>query len=171
MVKRLQLGSLITLLILLVLVAPASATAPAGVSGQYWLTEPPANLQMRPAGNNCIIDVDMTYPFTGDLIGTAVAHFRVVSHGPCENNMPFSYDESLKAKGTFTGEVLGQAGTFDFIYEGKGWPAAPGEEALDVRIVILSGTGGLEGLHGMLDVTYVMGDAFDSYEGQVHFDP
>ena len=96
-------------------------------------------------------------------------------HGPCTADVPPGqglYDANLKARGTFTGEVLGAYGTFDFTYEGKEWPyEQPGDLGLAARIVILSGTGDLANLHGVLDVTYVVGDAFDSYSGRIHFDP
>lgn len=171
--KKLILFSTVLLLatLLLALAMPASATPPENVSGKYWLTEPYANMTLRQAGQNCFIEVDATYPFTGDLVGTATAHFRALSHGPCETAYPFANPENLYAQGTFTGLVAGKSGTFDFVYEGRAWPAEPGETALDVRIVILSGTEELAGLHGMLGVSYVMGDPFDSYSGQIHFDP
>jgi hypothetical protein len=154
---------------------PALATRPIEVSGEYGLnTSPPTNLVWRPAGNNCILEVDLTYPFTGDLVGDAVFHYRIVSHGPCTADMPpapFAHDENLKAVGTFTGQVKDRSGSFDFIYEGRAWPAEPDELALTARIVVVSGTGELAGLHGVLDVTYMMGEPFDSYSGQIHFDP
>jgi hypothetical protein len=175
MSRRIVFGAALALIALMTIAAPASATPPTEVSGEYWLnTSPPTKLAWRPAGNNCILEVDLTYPFTGDLDGDAVFHYRLVSHGPCTAEipaMPFAHDETLKAVGTFTGRVKDRSGSFDFTYEGRAWPAEPGELALTARIVVLSGTGDLTGLHGVLDVSYIMGEAFDSYSGQIHFDP
>ena len=96
-------------------------------------------------------------------------------HGPCTAEVPPPqgvYESNLKARGTFSGEVLGMAGSFDFTYEGKEWPfEVPGDLGVAARIVVLSGTGELDNLHGVLDVTYLVGDIFDSYSGNIHFDP
>jgi hypothetical protein len=140
------------------------------VSGSLWWAGPPGIPVFRPAGNNCIIDVDVPYEFDGNLIGEATLHFTVVSHGLCPAG-PFDYNENLKAQGTFFGTVNDKEGTFDLKFVGKGWPAEPGELALTAKIVVLSGTGELANLHGVLDVSYIMGDATDSYSGQIHFDP
>ena len=65
---------------------------------------------------------------------------------------------------------LCEPGGFDFAYEGKVWPAEPGELFLTARIVILSGTGELANLHGRLDQAAVQGEA-PTYSGQTHFGP
>lgn len=169
--KRMLFCTLLALVGLSMLVGTASATAPTEVSGTYSIVDVYEILGARPAGNNCILEVDAEYPFSGDLEGTAYAHFKAVIHGPCETAAPFANREMYHAKGTFVGTVLGQAGTFDFTYEGRGWPAEPGEQAVAARIVVLTGTGDLENLHGVLEVSYIMGETFDSYTGQVHFDP
>ena len=175
MSRRIVFGVALVLVALMTIAAPASATPPTEVSGEYLLnTSPPTNLAWRPAGNNCILEVDLIYPFTGELVGDAVFHYRIVSHGPCSADMPpapFAHDENLKAVGTFTGQVKDRSGSFDFNYEGRAWPAEPGELALTARIVVLSGTGDLAGLHGVLDVSYIMGESVDRYSGQIHFDP
>jgi hypothetical protein len=128
---------------------------------------PPANRVWRPAGNNCIVEFDGTYTYTGDLKGTSVAHFKIVSHGPCGPNggIPFAYHETLHARGTFTGEVKGVPGSFDFVETPKSWPEDSHKAGYTSHLVVLSGAGGLAGLHGMLDV--VGGD----YQGRIHFDP
>jgi hypothetical protein len=169
--RRLLFGVVVGLVALLTAAVPVLATPPTDVRGEYWLGNPMMMPTLREAGGNCFITVDLEYPFTGDLSGTALFHYRVVSHGPCAQALPFAHNENLKAWGTFYGEVSGRAGSFDFVYQGKGWPAEPGELALTARIVILSGTEGLSNLHGVLEVSYIMGQAFDSYVGQIHFDP
>ena len=164
---------LIILLLTLVLAVPASATPPTEVSGSRSMSAPPANRTWRPAGNNCIVEVDLSYAYEGDLEGTSSTHFRIVSHGPCGPNgpVPYKYHETLKARGTFTGDVGGKSGTFDFTETAEVWPADPGEVALTGRIVILSGTGELANLHGLLDVSWVKGEHYSTYSGRIHFDP
>jgi hypothetical protein len=111
--------------------------------------------------------VDITYGYEGDLVGTSASHFRIVSHGPCEATgpVPYKYHETLHVRGTFTGEVLGVSGTFDFIETPKNWPEDSDKAGYTSHLVILSGTGDLRSLHGMLDV------AGGDYEGRLHFDP
>ena len=48
---------------------------------------------------------------------------------------------------------------------------ARGRIGQGARIVVLSGTGDLASVHGMLDASYIMGNPLDSYSGQIHFDP
>jgi len=168
--KRILLVTMLTLLALVVISTPVSATIPTDVYGKIMFAGPPT-VVFRPAGNNCIGDVDVIWAFIdGDLEGFAPVHLRVVSHGPCPA-MPFQNQENIKASGTFSGEVDGKSGTFDFNYVGRAWPADPGELALTASIVVLSGTDELSNLRGELDVSYNMGDDFDSYSGQIHFDP
>ncbi len=161
------------MLLAAVLAVPASATGPTEVSGTYVMNAPPANRIWRPAGNNCIVEVDLTYTWHGDMEGSTAGHYRIVLHGPCgpEGPEPYRYHETLHGKGTFTGMVNGRAGSFDFNYVGKNWPADPGELALTSRFFILSGTGELANLHGRLDGWWIKAEPFSSYSGQVHFDP
>jgi hypothetical protein len=158
---------LITLLLMLVLAVPASASKPTEVSGCRWMGAPPQNRTWRPAGNNCIVEVDLTYGYDGNLEGTSVAHFKIVSHGPCGPNgpIPYKYHETLHARGTFEGYVLGTFGTFDFIETPKNWPADSDKAGFTSHLVILSGTGDLASLHGMLDIVGL------DYSGKIHFDP
>jgi hypothetical protein len=165
--------SLAILMLALVLVVPTSATPPAEVSGTYWMSAPPANRIWRAAGNNCIVEVDLTYEWIGPVEGTSTGRYRIVLHGPCGPNgpEPYKYHETLHGKGTFTGTVNGNAGSFDFNYVGENWPADPGELALTSRYFVLSGTGELANLHGRLDGWWIKGEPFSSYSGRVHFDP
>jgi hypothetical protein len=147
MKRRILSATVLTLVILLILAIPASATKGIEVSGDMMYAAPPENLVFQYADNTCILDVDLPYQFTGNLVGIATLHWRVVSHGPCPVG-PFQYNENLKARGTFVGTVDGKEGSFDLIFVGKSWPVASGELALTANIVILSGTGGLANLHG-----------------------
>ena len=171
MKKRNLFGVALALVALLTLALPASATQSNAVSGKMEYASQPPIPEFRQAGHNCFISLDLGYHFfDGDLDGVATLHWNIVSHGPCPAG-PFQYDENLKARGTFVGTVDGKEGTFDLIFVGRGWPAETGEPALTAKIVVLSGTGELANLHGLLEVSYNMGDAFDSYSGKMHFDP
>jgi hypothetical protein len=174
--KRSLFGIVLALVVVMTAVAPAAATPPNDVSGTYSLSESTLDyLQWQPAGNNCKLECGFTYPFEGDLAGTATFHYSLMVHGPCtadEAPPPGMYYSTLKAWGTFTGEVVGESGTFTFTYEGREWPyGQPGDLGLRARIVILSGTEELKNLHGVLDVTYMVGDPVDTYSGQIHFEP
>jgi hypothetical protein len=172
-VKKRMCVLFITLLLTLMLALPASASKPTEVSGIRVGTVDMGSRVWRSAGKNCILDADATYTFTGDLDGTAPAHLRIVSHGPCGPNGPikFAYYETIKIQGTFTGDVLDTGGTFDFSETGKVRPVDPGEVLWSSRMVVLSGSGGLANLHGLVDVTLVKGQPPATYSGQVHFDP
>jgi hypothetical protein len=154
-------------LLTLALAVPASASQSTAVSGVRMFHVPPDNRVWWPAGNNCIVEFDGTYTYTGDLDGMSVAHFKVVSHGPCGPNgpIPYAYHETLHGQGTFTGEVKGVSGSFDFVETAKNWPEDSHKAGLTSQLVVLSGTGDLAGLHGMLDIVWA------DYSGQMHFDP
>jgi hypothetical protein len=174
MSKRSLFGIVLALAMVMMVVAPASATPPSDVNGTYSVSTLDY-LEWQPAGNNCKLEAGLTYPFEGDLAGTATFHYSLMVHGPCTADEPPGqgvYYTTLKAWGTFTGEVVGESGTFTFTYEGREWPyGQPGDVGVRARIVIVSGTEDLEDLHGVLDVTYMVGDPFDTYSGQIHFDP
>jgi hypothetical protein len=161
---------LVALIALLVITVPAIASTAFDVSGTMAYAGPPTNIEMKTAGENCFIDVDLPYAFTGDMQGIAPFHFRIVSHGACPAE-PFEYAENLKARGTFVGSVGDKQGSLYLKFVSTAWPAETGELALVGKIFILSGSGELANLHGLLDVSYIMGDAYDSYSGQFHFDP
>jgi hypothetical protein len=132
------------------------------------MSAPPANRTWRTAGNNCHVEVDLTMDYGGDLVGTAVEHFRIVAHAPCppDGPAPHKYYETIHVRGTFVGEVAGREGTFEFIKTARNIPLDSGGWVWISRMVILSGTGELANLHGRLEI-----DTDDNYTGQIHFDP
>lgn len=168
--RRILSFILVALIALLVITGSAFASTSMEVSGTMAYAGPFTNLEMQSAGDNCIIELDLPYAFSGDMQGSVPFHFRVVSHGACPA-APFQYAENLKAQGTFTGSVGDKEGSLELKFVAKAWPAEPGDLALTGKIIILSGTGELAHLHGLLDVSYIMGNDFDSYAGQLHFDP
>lgn len=168
MKKYFVYSTLLAVLVLLVVASTASAEAARySVSGTYGIVDVygvPTNVQQ--IGKFCSLEVDAAYPFYGDLEGTAYLHFWALIHGSCDAPF-FTYKENYKATGTFVGTVLGEEGTLDLFYQGRGWPAEVGEQAVSSKIIIRSGTGDLEGAKGVLDVSYLLGSSYDTYEGHV----
>jgi len=165
--KRRWLILLTTLLLTLVLAVPVAATQPTEVSGGRGFVPDIASRTWRPAGKNCIADVDGVFTYTGDLNGIAPAHLRVVSHGLCgpKGPLPYVYHETVHIRGTFNGSVFETSGSFEFVETAKNWPEGSRKAGYTSQVAILSGAGGLVGLHGTLKVVD------DQYSGQVHFDP
>jgi hypothetical protein len=165
--KRRWLIGLTALLLTLLLAVPAAATQPTEVIGSRGFVPDIASRTWRPAGKNCIADVDGVISYTGDLDGTAPVHLRVVSHGPCgpDGPLPYAYHEAVHVWGTFSGSVFGASGSFEFVETAKNWPEGSHKAGYTSQVAILSGAGGLAGLHGTLNVVD------DQYSGQVHFDP
>ncbi len=169
MKKRILFAVILTFAFVFSLVMPASASQTMPASGKLAWAGPPMNLEMKQFGTNCFMSTDIAYRFfDGNLDGSAETQWSILTHGPCPAS-PNQYKEDLMATGTFTGKVDGKSGTLKLLIVMKGWPAAPGELANIGKIIILSGTGGLEGLQGVLDVTYYMGDPSDAYSGKLHF--
>jgi hypothetical protein len=151
---------LISVLLALVLVVPASASSVIRVSGTRQGASPPMNREWWPVGDDkCFVRVDFVYEYQGTLTGTALTHLDILSHGPCEENgpVPYKYYENLLLRGTFTGEVDGASGSFDFVEVAEVFPVDPPEASLKGRMLIRSGTGDLEGARGYLTTEWVKG--------------
>jgi hypothetical protein len=165
--KRRMYTLLIILLLTLVLAAPASATNPTAVSGTRWINAPPQNVTCTPVGRACIIEVDMSFGYEGDLVGTSVQRVQIPSRCPCEaiGLVPLRRPETYHVRGTFAGDVLGLSGTFDYIQTPQNGHEGSDRSGFASQLTILSGSGDLAGLQGVLDV--VDGD----YLGWVSFEP
>lgn len=168
MKKYLVTSTLLMVFVLIAVVSSASAQAVMHpISGTYGVVnvyDLPTNI--TPVGRFCRLEVDAHYPFEGDMQGTANLHFWALIHGPCDSGF-FEHKENYMATGTFEGTVKGEEGTLELFYTGRGWPAEVGEQAVDSKIIIRSGTDGLEGAEGVLHVTYLMGEEVDKYEGHI----
>jgi hypothetical protein len=158
---------LITLLLTLLLVVPVAATKPAEASGHWWMSAPPQNRTWRTAGNTCIIEVDLTLSYDGTLDGISHEHFWIKSHAPCPPDGPVAhkYYETIHVRGTFDGKVDGRSGTFTFTENARNIPTGLGDYVWIGKMAILSGTGELANLHGIVDLSN------DVYTGRIHFDP
>jgi len=168
MKKRLLFAVSLSLVLALTLGMSVSASQAIQVSGKMAWAGPPTNFVEKQIGAFCFISTDLPYQFyDGNLEGFAETHWWILSKGPC-GAVPNQYKGNLNARGTFTGTLDGKEGTLDFLITMRVWPADPGELADIGKITILSGTGELDGLHGVLDVTYYMGDPGDTYSGVLH---
>ncbi|MFN2228385.1 MAG: hypothetical protein ACK2VA_01325 [Anaerolineae bacterium] len=171
-------------MLVLVLVVPASATQSTHVSGDwpdYGLIGGPPSFTER--GKTCYIEGDFWYGWGGDITGRSDAHLDIVSHGPCfdESGALYpkaSFREGLKVTGIFEGCVLDRCGTFEYrelmtFTPVEGGPADTPNYDLVGRIIIQHGTGGLAGLHGVLTEEGSSRDGVEAggYEGEIHFDP
>jgi len=171
-------------MLVLVLVVPASATQSTHVSGDwpdYGLIGGPPTFTER--GKTCYIEGDFWYGWGGDITGRSDAHLDIVSHGPCfdESGALYpkaSFREGLKVTGIFEGCVLDRCGTFEYrelmtFTPVEGGPADAPNYDLVGRIIIQHGTGGLAGLHGVLTEEGGSTDGAEhgGYEGEIHFDP
>jgi hypothetical protein len=170
-VKKLIVLLLSGLLLAALLVTPAFATPPRLAEGTLEFVM--GSWESRTAtdrGGNCIVEVkNGTQLFTGTLNGTAKQSFKVIARGPCEGSYPGKYEDRGHGEGTFVGYVGDRYGTFRYILNFQHHPTDPPTIGgiSEGRLTILSGTGELANLHGVLD-TYMPPN---QYIGRIHFDP
>src|ERR687886_2921116 len=151
---------LVTTVALLAAVAAsgASASPPVAAGGTFTYTSSTFN-SIRDAGGNVIIDLSATVSYTGTLTGTSTLHGTLIIHANGSANF---HDVE-----TFTGTVNGVSGTVIFNLAGRNGPGLTNFRATDT---IISASGGLAGLHGVLnweDVTLGPGGPVGTYSGQL----
>ena len=150
-------------LAIVALVAAPSAVAspPTTASGSFTYLSSTFN-SVRPAGGNTIIDLSATGAYTGTFSGTSSVEGRLIFHADGSANF---HDVE-----TFTGTVNGVSGTVTFNLTGRNGPGFTNFHATDT---IISASGGLAGLHGVLnweDVTLNMANGpFGTYSGKILF--
>ncbi len=159
-----RLFVLVTVLVLLALmvssVAVVGATSPEAVSGT-WQFVSITPISAQPVDGNCIIELEATLAFQGDLVGSSTNPVRIVHLGPCDQ--PAS--EVAHATGTYQGTVAGASGTFD--WQAPAYADAQGN--LQAQLVIQQGTGELANLHGLITLTGQL-PVGGTYSGDIHFD-
>jgi Protein of unknown function (DUF3224) len=137
----------------------ASASPPVAASGTFTYTSSTFN-SIRQAGGNAIIDLSATVSYTGTFTGTSTVEGTLVFHADGSANF---HDVE-----TFMGTVNGISGTVTFDLTGRNGPGFTDFHATDT---ILSASGGLAGLHGVLnweDVTLRMPNGpFGTYSGEL----
>ena len=139
----------------------ASASPPVAASGAFTYTSSTFN-SIREAGGNVIIDLSATVSYTGTLTGTSTLHGRLILHANGSANF---HDVE-----TFTGTVNGVSGTVTFNLTGRNGPGFTNFHATDT---IISASGGLAGLHGVLNwegVTLGPDGPVGTYSGELVID-
>jgi hypothetical protein len=135
----------------------AAASPPTPVSGTVGNTSTTFN-SVQVAGGNLIIDLTATAAYTGNLVGTSTINGTLILHA--DGSASFHDVE------VFTGTVNGVAGTVTFNLNGYN----DSELAVHATATIVSASGDLAGLHGVLHevqtVVFPTGPV-GTYSGQV----
>ncbi len=136
----------------------ASASPPTAASGTFTYTSSTFN-SVRPAGGNLIVDLSATVSYTGTFSGTSTVVGTLILHADGSANF---HDVEI-----FTGTVNGVSGTVTFDLTGRNGPS------LDISATdtIISATGDLAGLHGVLSEVATLGanGPVGTYSGQIQF--
>lgn len=139
----------------------ANASPPFAASGTLAYTSSTFN-SVRTADGNVIINLSATVAYTGTLSGTSELEGVLIFH---PNGTANFHDLE-----TFTGTVNGVPGTVTFNLKGSA------DENLVVKATatVVDASGGLAGLHGVLDEAAVVLDKavgpVGTYSGQLGFD-
>jgi len=140
----------------------AAASPPTSASGTFTYTSSTFN-SVRQAGGNTIIDLSATVSYTGTFSGTSTVQGTLIFHPDGTANF---HDVE-----TFTGTVSGVPGTVTFNLAGTG-SMAPPAGSFQGTDVIVSGTGGLANLRGVLSevgtVPAALPGPLGTYTGQIH---
>jgi Protein of unknown function (DUF3224) len=137
----------------------AVASPPTEASGTFTYTSSTFN-SIREAGGNLIIDLSATVSYTGTFTGTSTVHGTLIFHANGRANF---HDVEV-----FTGTVNGVPGTVTFNLSGSNDPALN----LKATNAIVSATGELAGLHGVLSMSgsvQIPVGPFGTYSGQIQF--
>jgi len=160
---RLVVCASIALVSLVVAAGGANAAPPLTGSGTLAYQSSTFN-SIRQAGGNTIIELSATVLYTGTFSGTSTLSGTLTLHPDGTAN--------FRDVEIFTGTVNGVAGTATFVLDGRGDASSP--TVVSATAAIVSATGGLVGLHGVLHEDAVVLDPLvgpvGTYSAQVHFD-
>jgi hypothetical protein len=164
MARKLRIRLLLALVVALlgvIAAGGANASPPVAASGTLTYTSSTFN-SVRMADGNVIIDLSATVAYTGTLSGTSELHGVLIFH---PNGTANFHDAE-----TFTGTINGVPGTVTFNLKGSS------DENLVVKATatVVDASGGLAGLHGVLDEAAVVLDKavgpVGTYSGQLGVD-
>jgi hypothetical protein len=148
--------------------APGAATSPpTAASGTFTTTSATFN-STREAGGNTIIDVSATLAYTGTFTGTSTLHGLLIFHSDGVGPQFPPWRANFHSVEIFTGTVNGVPGTVTFNLNGSNDPSG----AIKATYTIVSATGELAGLHGVLSQVGKIetpSGPFGTYSGQIHF--
>jgi Protein of unknown function (DUF3224) len=133
----------------------AAASPPISASGTFTYTSSTFN-SIQEAGGNLIIDLSSTVSYTGTFTGTATLHGTLIFHA---NGTATFQDVE-----TFTGTVNGVPGTVTLRLDGHNRAGV-----ITATDVIISATGELAGLHGVLSEVATLGaeGPVGTYSGEI----
>jgi hypothetical protein len=143
-------------------VAAGGANAAPPLAGSGTFTYQSATVDgIRQAGGNTIIELSATVLYTGAFSGTSTLSGTLTLHPDGTAN--------FRDVEIFTGTVNGIAGTATFALDGRGDASSP--TVVSATAAIVSATGGLAGLHGVLHEDAVVLDPavgpVGTYSGQI----
>ena len=145
----------------------AAASPPTPASGTFTYLSSTFN-SMRSAGGNTIIDLSATVSYTGTFSGTSTLHGILIFHSDGTGAQFPPWRANFHDVETFTGTVNGVSGTVTFNLNGSNDPTG----ALKATDTIVSATGNLAGLHGVLSEVGTVpapSGPVGTYTGQIQF--
>jgi hypothetical protein len=145
----------------------AAASPPTAASGTFTTTSATFN-STREAGGNTIIDVSATLAYTGTFTGTSTLHGLLIFHSDGVGPQFPPWRANFHSVEIFTGTVNGVPGTVTFNLNGSNDPSG----AIKATYTIVSATGELAGLHGVLSQIGKIetpSGPFGTYSGQIQF--
>jgi hypothetical protein len=154
----------------LVTTTGAAASPPTEASGTFTTTSATFN-SMQTAGGNTIIDLSATVSYTGTFTGTSTVHGILIFHSGGTGAQFPPWRANFHDVETFTGTVNGVPGMVTFNLAGTGSMAPPAGSFRGTGVIV-SGTGGLANLRGVLSevgtVPAALPGPLGTYTGQIH---
>ena len=141
--------------------AGLQAAPPESASGDFVVEDLVVN-SVEPKGETCHIELTARFRLEGTFNGSFDADFQIVHLGACGEPAK----QIFVAQGTFTGEVDGEEGSFDFTFQGE----IDEEGQAEGDLVIGRGTDDLADLSGRITLTGTAG-VDGTYAGRIHFVP
>jgi hypothetical protein len=147
--------------------APGAAASPPTVASGTFTTTSATFNSIREVGGNTIIDLSATVSYTGTFTGTSTLHGILIFHSDGTGAQFPPWRANFHDVETFTGTVNGVPGTVTFNLNGSNDPTG----ALKATDTIVSATGDLAGLHGVLSQVGTVGPGgpVGTYTGQIEF--
>ena len=128
-----------------------AALAQSEVAGSYVASVNFATISLTPRGQNCLLEVEGTLEFSGDIVGTGTGKTTALVFATCEEaatTPPGTHPDVFHSVLTFEGTVNGEPATADVKYMGR---VAEGG-ALDGRLVFSNGVSGVLNADGVVAV-------------------
>jgi hypothetical protein len=143
------------------------ASPPTEASGTFTYLSSTFN-SMRTVGGNTIIDLSATVSYTGTFSGTSTVEGTLIFHSGGTGVQFPPWRATFHEVETFTGTVNGVYGTVTFRLIGGNDPTG----AVKATDTIISATGDLAGLHGVLNLVGTVpapSGPVGTYTGEIQF--